>query len=51
LGVKYALDFGTVQVDNDPSRYPGLENLIGAPGFTEVKRIGDARLFRLDACG
>lgn len=44
----YALDFGEVGHD---SAISGIDNLANQPGYTEVYRVGDAALYRIDACG
>ena len=44
----YALDFGEVGHD---SQVTGVDNLANQAGYTEVYRVGDAALYRIDACG
>lgn len=43
----YALDFGEVASD---SQITGIDNLSNQPGYTEVYRVGDAALYRIDIC-
>ncbi len=51
LNVRYVLDFGPREVHGGRHRYPGLENLATAEGFTVAARVGKATLYRVEACG
>ncbi len=51
LNVRYALDFGSREVHGAYHPYPGLENLGTADGFSVAARVGEATLYKLDACG
>lgn len=49
-GVRFALDFGTQEVHNGRHLYPGLDDLADSPAFELVAQVGDAKLFKLNAC-
>ncbi len=51
FGARYVLDFGPGE--EYPGRWvmPGFDRLAGQPGFELVDREGDARLWRVTACG
>lgn len=52
LDVEYVLDFGQREIlDQGPHRYPGLESLATSGAFDLIDREGNARLYRLTACG
>ena len=51
LGVDYALDFGEQQINDSDKPMDGFDDLDEAPGFELVAREGDARLYRVVACG
>ncbi len=51
LGVKFALDFGTKEVHGEDHGFKGLLIPDSAPGFQLVAREGEAKLFKLTACG
>lgn len=51
LNAFYALDFGTLGVHGEVPRFPGMDNLEANPGFELVEQVGDARLYRVIACG
>jgi hypothetical protein len=56
LHLGYVLDFGTYYLwGGDPGGrdkvFPGLDGLAAAPGFTLADSQGDARLYRITACG
>ncbi|MDR0959066.1 MAG: hypothetical protein LBM23_01680 [Propionibacteriaceae bacterium] len=52
LDVTYALDFGTRALWNADfaAIAPGFIDFATEPGFTEVARVGEAVLYRIDAC-
>lgn len=50
-GVEYVLDFGTQEVHGGAHRYPGLEDLDSSGAVTLVDQEGDAKLYRISACG
>lgn len=50
MNVRYALYFGEQDMHGLRNPYPGLDNLPGAPGFTEVDREGAAVLYKITAC-
>jgi hypothetical protein len=50
LNVDYVLDFGVDAINEDTSSLKGFDQLSTAPGFTEIARVGDAALYRIDAC-
>lgn len=49
-GVRYVLDFGTQEVHYEHHDFPGLDNLRGSPAFTLAGQVGQAKLYRLNAC-
>lgn len=49
-GVRYALDFGPKEVHDGWHAFPGIENLHTSPAFELVTQVGDAKLYRLQAC-
>lgn len=49
--VRYVLDFGTQEVHGGYHPYPGLENLVSSTSVDLVEAIGQARLYRVTACG
>lgn len=53
LNAYWALDFGTSEVVPGPQPFIGTRDLIddSAPGVQLVKAVGDARLFKITACG
>lgn len=51
LGVQYALDFGDQQINDSDKPMGGFDHLDSAPGFELVTEQGDARLYRVVACG
>ena len=51
LGVDYVLDFGAREVHGGKHKYPGIEGLENSPSFELVAAEGDAKLYRLVACG
>lgn len=51
LGVRYVLVFAGPNILDAPNTYPGIARVDGAPGFELVDREGEARLFRVTACG
>ncbi len=46
----YALDFGTLEVNNGKHPYKGLAGLSGAPGIRLLDSQGTARLYEITAC-
>ncbi|MDR0990428.1 MAG: hypothetical protein LBL92_03575 [Propionibacteriaceae bacterium] len=51
LNVGYVLDFGRQEIfAGADTPMPGLEELAGAAGFTEVARSGEAVLYKIEAC-
>jgi len=51
LGVGYVLDFGDKTLSaSAPPPFPGFQNLATAPGFTMIAQVGQAALYRIDAC-
>lgn len=51
LGVRYVLDFGTMSVGGPSTEYPGFTDLAMSPGFELVDEQGEAKLYRITACG
>ncbi|MDR2896684.1 MAG: hypothetical protein LBV30_08580 [Propionibacteriaceae bacterium] len=49
-GVSYALSFGYREVHEGQHPAPGFDQLSSAEGFVEVDRVGQAALYRIDAC-
>lgn len=43
----YALDFGEVGREGESN---GIDHLANQPGYSEVYRVGDAALYRIDVC-
>ena len=50
-GVKYVLDFGTQEVHGATHPYPGLQGLDSSGAVTLVDQEGEAKLYRITACG
>ncbi|MCL2464669.1 MAG: hypothetical protein FWF28_06345, partial [Micrococcales bacterium] len=50
LNVGYVLDFGDIDVGGNIQSFPGWANLATSPGFTLITQVGDAALYRIDAC-
>ena len=50
-GAKYVLDFGDLEVHGGDHPYPGLEDLDSSGAVTLVDSQGDAKLYRITACG
>ncbi|WP_325791513.1 DUF6541 family protein [Arthrobacter koreensis] len=50
-GVKYVLDFGDQEIHGGDHPYPGLEDLDSSGAVELVDAEGDAKLYRITACG
>lgn len=50
LNSQYVLDFGAREVHGGKHEFAGLEDLGRAPGFVEVYKVGEARLYRIAIC-
>ncbi|MBN9178519.1 MAG: hypothetical protein J0I43_14295 [Microbacterium sp.] len=51
LGVGYVLDFGRAEVHPGAHPFPGLDDLATSSAVELVDREGDAKLYRIVACG
>ncbi|WP_319805279.1 DUF6541 family protein [Microbacterium sp. YJN-G] len=51
LGVTHVLDFGDREVHGGHHDYPGLDDLAASAAVALVDEQGDARLYRVRACG
>ncbi len=51
LNVRWVLDFGSHEVHGGDHSYPGIEQLENSNAVVEVDREGDAKLYRVVACG
>lgn len=51
LGVGYVLDFGRAEVHPGEHPFPGLENLSDSNSVELIDSQGDAKLYRIIACG
>lgn len=51
LNAFYVLDFGPREVHGGEHIYPGLNEIETSPGFELVDSEGEAKLFRVTACG
>ncbi|MCZ2402803.1 hypothetical protein IV498_06275 [Paenarthrobacter sp. Z7-10] len=51
LNSMYVLDFGEQEVNKGHHPFPGLTNLSTAQGFQLIDSQGEARLYRVTACG
>lgn len=51
LNAYYALDFGTVGVHGEAAIPRGVDNLAASPSVELVDQVGEARLYRVTACG
>ncbi|MDQ0030197.1 DUF6541 family protein [Arthrobacter bambusae] len=50
-GVGYALNFGTQEVHGENHGFKGLLIENGTPGFQLLAQVGEAKLFKVTACG
>lgn len=53
LDVEYAINSDElIYLPGNPNntKYPGLERLDNAPGFKEIARVGENRLYKLESC-
>lgn len=51
VGADYVVVFERDQINGAQWPYHGVRRVPGSEGFTEIAREGDARLYRIDACG
>lgn len=51
LGITHVLDFGDREVHGESHVYPGLDDLAESAAVELVDEQGDARLYRITACG
>ena len=49
--VEYVLDFGEQEIHGGAHPYPGLEDLESSGAVELVDSEGDAKLYRITACG